>query len=106
LGRPVVEEVAEVGGGEDAAGTGERGLGERRRAKGDKTVFLDSCCVDRGNEDRRREVRRCVAREDPGHLGEGAIDVGVLLAVAGENRDRLGGLAEGRDGRDEDLLLA
>ena len=38
--------------------------------------------------------------------GEGAIDVGVLLAVAGEDRDRLGSLAEGRDGRDEDLLFA
>jgi hypothetical protein len=46
-----------------------------------------------------------MAWEGTGHFGEGAIDVGVLLAVAGEDRDRLGSLAEGGDGRDEDLLL-
>ena len=69
-------------------------------------MFLDTGSVDRGHEDRRREVRGSMAWEDSGHRGEGAIDVGVLLAVAGENRDRLGSLTEGCDGRDEDLLLA
>jgi hypothetical protein len=34
------------------------------------------------------------------------MDVGVFLAVPGEDGDRVGGLAEGRDGGVEDLLLA